>query len=214
MGLLAHQEKITQAIMGHSVTSIAAPRCNGKTYAALWAAVTQGGTSLYVASGFAAARVAFDTTKVILDKLGHDPSRIVARNGALSIEFAASNISPSGRLRFLSYNRNGSRGCTADTAIFDDAEMADPGLLAVVYPSLLQSQNPRIVAISVAPDAGLAEHLWSRSDATLRWGGDSTLTVAEANPGMGQLIPARSIESAAAVLPAAVYAREHLGITA
>ncbi|MBB3752595.1 hypothetical protein FHT44_005107 [Mycolicibacterium sp. BK634] len=201
MRLLAHQIEIVEAINNNFVTSISAPRQNGKSYAALAAAIEIGGRTLFVSQGFAAAKCRFTEAE------RYESDRVIKAcrtNGELSV------IRESGTINFLAYSKYIGRGMSADTLILDDADFVDnPELIANLYPVIATSKNPRIVALGILPDRGLAAHFYECADKVLHWYGD---TEAKANPALGTLISEKAIEREKQVMPPDIYRRDRLGL--
>lgn len=191
MELFAHQKQIIEAIEGNFVTSISAPRHSGKTVAAIQAAFRLGGKALYVGRGNAAVSAAM---RLALEWGGD-------RTGD-------SVVHKTGVIHFKSYTKSGARGMVLNAILFDDADSIDADILAEYVPSVCGSSDPHIAAFSVAPDRGLAGHLYETADKTLRWQG---LDPKSANP-MHQLVGERPFERAEQLLPRPDYRREYLGL--
>lgn len=203
IGPLAHQSLITKAIEENSVTSISAPRQNGKTWAAIAGATWTGGRTLFISNGYAAAKIAHRMAED-MDWPAFKVTKSRRTNGELFIERENDSV-----IHFMPYSKSGARGLIADTLIFDDADCVDADMLEAHYPAIFASRRPRIVALSIAPDQGLAKHVCDLADKELRWMG---LDEATANPALGHLIRPESLENAKRMLPPDVYRRECLGL--
>lgn len=201
MGLLAHQKEIVKAIKGSYITSVSAPRQSGKTHSAVAAATELRGRTLFVSPGFRAAKNALALAESALEGVSGVKSR--SSNGEISITWYH------GSINFLSYGRNAARGLTADTLIFDDSDEVSSDVLADFYPAIMTAEEPKIVALGIAPDRGLAANIFERADAKLRWCG---LDEETANPAVPELISVQQLRRMKEIVPADVYRRECLGL--
>lgn len=198
MGLLAHQQQIVSAVEDNFITSVSAPRCNGKTYTALWVTAVMPGVKLYIAPGFRAARAAYE------DALRIAPDPIATSKKELSI------TRDNGTTHFLVPGRGAGRGLRADVLIFDDADTMNDDVSAQFYPAIAAADNPRIVAFSVLNDEGLARHFAEKADVKLHW---RDKDAKKANPALGSLITEKALARAEQVLTREAYRREHLGLS-
>lgn len=200
MELFAYQNEIAEAVEHHRITSVQAPRQNGKTEAAIEAAFRMGGRVAFLSHGSAVTRNTFL-------RASEHPKVLKSRrsNGSESIEHA------NGSIIFLAYTNSGSRGLILDGIVFDDADRVGVDIFASYYPSLFASHGGgRILSVGTLRE-GLAGHLDAVADQRFHWRG---LTEEEANPGLGALIKPESLEMAKKILPQDIYDREHLGLTA
>lgn len=210
MGLLAHQELICDTIADTQITSISAPRQNGKTYAAIAAAILLGGRTVFVSRTFAAAKNAMHYAESCINDAKVKETRRSNGEMAILLERPIGNrLVPSG-IQFMVYGKGGGRGYVADTLIFDDAEAVSPDFLGEFYPVVFNSDRMRIAAFSLVPDEGLAQAVNKIADVHLYWRSED---VYEANPALGQLIKKEHLDRAKKILPTATYRREVLGLT-
>lgn len=208
MGPLSHQGKIAEAIKNNCATSISAPRGNGKTYAAIAGVKFAGGRTLFICNGYAGARAAFDMCSVVFEKWARFGNPKLSRAN-LTASWGWEGPLPDGSIVFLPYSKQGARGHVADSLVFDDADTVDADVMEAFYPAIFAAPTPRIVALSVAPDRGLAQRVDGLATAHLRWHG---LDEHEANPGLSSLFDSLHLENAKHFLTAEAYRREHLGL--
>lgn len=212
MGLLAYQETIVDTIINNKITSISAPRYNGKTYAALAAAVYLTGKTIYISRTFAAAKNAMRMAESSCDpRFKVRESRRTNGQMASILEIPHEGRILTSTIQYLVYGKNGGRGYHADTLIFDDADEVGDEHLGYFYPTVFNSKRMHIIGLSVTPDKGLAATIAGKADAYLHWRDEDE---AAANPGLGQLIQKEHLDRAKDILPPEVYRHDCLGLCA
>ncbi|AGS82300.1 terminase [Mycobacterium phage Redno2] len=217
MELLAHQKLIHDTIDNSSVSAFAAPRQNGKTYAAVNYALQYPGKVLYFSRGFREARCAFDLAVKMGDRGPGTWSVIQSSkaNGRLSVN--TSLCGAFGQVDFLPYGRGSARGLIADLVILDDADEVEPEVLGDIYPAVLTTGG-KIAAFGLLHKQGLLAHVAGVADGRrVWWGGPceswDQATIAEANPALGHLFTREQVGRELKILPREVFARDRLGIT-
>ncbi|AAN12647.1 terminase large subunit [Mycobacterium phage Omega] len=205
MELLAHQKLIHETIDKSSISAFAAPRQNGKTYAALAYALQYPGRVLYFGRGFREAGEAFAAAT----KLGANrgPGTILKTNKSqLSIETSLGG--DFGRVNFMPYGRGSGRGMGADLVILDDAHEVEADVLAEISPCVFRTSG-KIAGFGLLHDQGLLGHLFRVADGKRVWRGAE---IASANPALGHLFTLEQVEREREILPGEIFRRERLGL--
>ncbi|AEK09386.1 terminase [Mycobacterium phage LittleE] len=206
MELLAHQKLIHETIDKSSISAFAAPRQNGKTYAALAYALQYPGRVLYFGRGFREAGEAFAAATKLGANRGPGTWHILKTNKSqLSIE--TSLCGDFGRVNFMPYGRGSGRGMEADLVILDDAHEVEADVLAEISPCVLRTGG-KIAGFGTIREK-LLKHLLNIADGHLRW--RSSHDIEEANPALGYLFTMEQVEREKKLLPERIFARERMG---